>query len=80
MSQTADEHVIVRDEFEYGTERGIVRRHEEAKRGERSDRRVTRVGYGSPDTNCDYHERVESPRAWVTCTGDKTCNRGARIT
>ena len=40
---------------------------------------IVRVGYGAPDTNCDCHERrVESPRVWVTRTGDKACDRGAR--
>ena len=76
-AQAAEEHASVRDGFEYGTERGIGRRHGEAKCSERSDRRA---GCGAPDTNCDYHERVESPRVWVTRTGDKACDRGARVT
>ena len=66
------------DGFEHGTERGIARRYGygEAKCGECGDRRV---GYGAPYTNYDYHEWANGPRVWVTCTGDKARNRGARI-
>ena len=71
VSQPTDKHVAVRDGLEHGTERGIGRRYGEAKCSERSD---CRVGYGSPDTNSDYDERVEDPRMWVTRTGDKTCD------
>ena len=38
------------------------------------------MGYGAPDTNRNYGERNEGPRVWVTCTGDKACDRGARVT
>ena len=66
------------DGFEHGTERGIGRRYGEAKCSERSDRRG--VGNGAPDTNCDYYERVESPRVvWITRTGDKARGRGASV-
>ena len=76
MSQPADKHVATCDGFEYGTERGIGRRHREAECGECGDRRV---GYSAPHTNCDYHEWVNVPRVWVTCTRDKASNRGAWI-
>ena len=37
------------------------------------------VGYGAPNTNCDYYERVEGPRVWVARTGDEAFYRGTRI-
>ena len=40
---------------------------------------IVEWGNGAPYTNCDYYERVEGPRVWVTRTGDKACDRGARI-
>ena len=38
------------------------------------------MGYGAPDTNRNYHEKVEGSRVWVTRTRDKACDRGARVT
>ena len=37
------------------------------------------MGYGAPDTNRNYHERVEGPRVRVVRTRDKACDRGARV-
>ena len=37
------------------------------------------MGYGAPNTNCNYYERVEGPRVWVARTGDEACYRGTRI-
>ena len=76
VPQATDEHVVVRDGFECRTERGISRRHGEAKRREGCD---GRVGYGSPNTNCDDYEWVEGPRVWVARTGNEACYRGTRI-
>ena len=57
-SQEADEHVATCDGFEYGTERGIGRRHGEAKCRERSDRRLG---------GCPIHQ-LQLPRAGRTST------------
>ena len=38
------------------------------------------MGYGTPDTNRNYHERVEGPCVWVTRTRDKAFDQGARVT
>ena len=64
------------DGFEHRTEGGVGCRHGEAKCHERCN---SRVGYGAPNTNCDYYERVEGPRVWVARTGDEACYRGTRI-
>ena len=76
VSQSADEHVVMYDGFEHGTECGIDRRYGEAKCVERGDRRV---GDGAPQSNCNDHERVEGPCVWVTCAWDKASYRGAWI-
>ena len=76
MSQTADEHVVVSDGFERRAERGVGRRHREAKCHERGD---SRVWYGAPNTNRDHYERIEGPRVWVARTGDEACYRGTWI-
>ena len=38
------------------------------------------MGHGAPDTNRNYHERVEGPRVRVVRTRDKARDRGARVT
>ena len=62
--------------FECRTERSVGHRHREAKCREGRD---GRVGYGSPNTNRDYYERVEGPRVRVARTADEACYRGTRI-
>ena len=38
------------------------------------------MGHSAPDTNRNYHERVEGPRVRVVRTRDKARDRGARVT
>ena len=38
------------------------------------------MGYGAPDSNRNYHKRVEGPRVRVRCTRDKACDRGTWVT
>ena len=38
------------------------------------------MGHGAPDTNRNYHERVEGPRVRVVRIRDKARDRGARVT
>ena len=72
VSQTADEYVVMCDGFEYGTERGIGRRHGEAKCSERSDR--------SSGVRCPRHQ-LRLPRAAgrkSTCVGHAYRGQGVR--